>query len=60
MYRPQSSKVALIIGMDEYDDDVLPRLRSCKKDANDLASILSRELGYSIFDGAISKIIPYN
>ena len=52
MYRPQSNKVALIIGMDEDDDDdVLPRLRSCKKDANDLASILSRELGYSIFDG---------
>jgi uncharacterized protein YjbI with pentapeptide repeats len=43
-------KVALIIGMDEYDDDALPRLRSCKKDAGDLASLLSG-LGYSIFDG---------
>jgi hypothetical protein len=42
--------------MDEYDDDALPRLRSCKKDADDLASLLSG-LGYFRFVEDESEVV---
>ncbi|MDQ6862963.1 MAG: caspase family protein [Thermoproteota archaeon] len=48
---PNANKVALIIGMDEYDSELLPTLQCCKKDAEDLSQLASEELGYFIFGG---------
>jgi len=47
------NKLALIIGIDAYyNSDGLAPLPSCKKDANDLAELLSKaEFGYTIFKG---------
>ncbi len=39
---PDSGKLALIIGIDQYNDDELDSLPSSKKDANDLNAELTK------------------
>lgn len=48
-----SGKIAIVLGMDSYLDPLLEALPSCRKDALDVSSLLSR-VGYKIFnDGPI-------
>jgi uncharacterized protein YjbI with pentapeptide repeats len=45
---PDPNNLALVIGIDLYQDDALENLLSCKKDANDICSLLSDQ-DYTIF-----------
>ncbi len=48
------SRVALIIGIDSYNDESLEDLPACRQDAEDLCQLLSQNLNYKIFeDGPI-------
>jgi uncharacterized caspase-like protein len=44
-----ASKIALIVGMDTYDNNDLDQLPSCKRDAEDLHELLRAKFGYTIF-----------
>ena len=45
--------VALIIGIDSYNDESLEDLPACRQDAEDLCQLLSQNLNYKIFEKVV-------
>ena len=41
----QSKKIAIVVGIDEYDDVQIPQLAGAENDANELFELLTSEAG---------------